>query len=397
MPTLSRFDTVLAGELYTPHLMEGPYTLQIANGQVSALQPGLLSTASAVLDARDALVVPGLVDLQVNGGLGWSFQAGDRAHFDEIARFHLERGTTTLLPTLITAPAENLRQSLATLAQFCRESHPYTLAGIHLEGPFLAPAKAGAHDRTALCLPDAKLLEELIHAAAGALKLVTLAPELPGALELIPRLIDAGVVVSAGHSTATYACLQAAVAAGLTLLTHLGNASDWPGRALNEFGFMGSEPGLVGAYLAIPQLAGSVIMDGFHFHPALLKPLAELKGPNHLVLVSDASTVTGLPPGEYQSGGLIANVHSQGFATSGRGGGWLAGSVITLLPAVQRAVQLAGLPLTQALTLACQTPARRLGLGARKGHLRPGADADLLILNHDLSLRHVVVAGQVVQ
>ncbi len=385
---------ILAGEWYAPARQPGPAAIHLAGGRISTIESGASQPPGAgVLDARDGLVVPGLVDLQVNGALGASFQASDRDRFVEVIDYHLRQGTTSLLPTLVTAPAEILLDSLAALSAFIKQPMPAGLPGIHLEGPFLSPEKRGAHDPAALRLPDLPLMERFLAASADCIKMVTLAPELPGALELVSRLSAAGLVVSAGHTAASFRQLQAAVSAGLSFATHLGNASDWPHREQNDHGFMGSEPGLVGSFMALPELSGSVIMDGFHFHPALLKPLVQLKGQSKVLLVSDASTVTGLPPGVHAGGGLVAEVHPAGFATSGRGGGWLAGSIITLLQAVQRAVGLAGLPLEQALHMASLGPAELLGLSGRKGSLHPGADADLLILNPDLSLRHVIAGG----
>ena len=385
--------SVLVSQAYLPQSSSVPQTIHLAEGRIASISPGWKDHGSQVLDARDGLVIPGLVDIQVNGGLGWSFQASDREHFAEILAYALAHGTTTLLPTLVTAPPEILIPSLSTLAEFTRTEQPVTLPGIHLEGPFLSPTKSGAHDPAALRMPDLELMQGLYDAAQGTLKIVTLAPELPGALALIRMLANHGVVVSAGHSTATYRQIQAAMSAGLTFMTHMGNASDWPQRAMDERGFLGSEPGFVGSFLAIPELGGSIIADGFHFHPALIRPLALLK-PYWLVLVSDASTVTGLPPGIYTSGGLGAEIHPEGFATSTLGGGWLAGSIISLLDAVRCAVQAGGLSIEQAVTLATRNPAYWIGLGGRKGAIRLGADADMLVLNQDLSLRHVIAAGK---
>ncbi|MBX3053464.1 MAG: N-acetylglucosamine-6-phosphate deacetylase [Caldilineaceae bacterium] len=400
-----------AGRLWSPDGFEESVQLTFAAGRVSAwdaLSPrppspdGVLGTDGVfggVLDAHDGIVIPGLVDVQVNGALGWSFQSQHRPHFDAIVAHHLAAGTTTFLPTLITADEDTLTQSLSVLAAYCAASQATpgtaTLPGIHLEGPFLSPEKAGAHDPAALRLPDRPLLERFLAAANGQIRIVTLAPELPGAPESIRRLAERGVLVSAGHSAATFAQMQAAADAGLTLITHAGNASDWPHRAPRPEGFWGSEPGLVGALLADQRLSGSVILDGFHFHPALVPPLAKLKAPHGLLLTSDASTVAGCPPGEYEGGGLLATVHPQGYATSGRDGRWLAGSTITLLDAVRRAVSLSGLSLHTAVGLASATPAHHLGLGQRKGHLGLGADADCLVLNEDLSLRAVIVGGRI--
>lgn len=395
---MSAVTHLLAGRLWSPAGFEEGVQLTFAAGQVSAwdaLSPHP-PVGDGVIDARDALVVPGLVDVQVNGALGWSFQSQHREHFDAIVAHHLTAGTTTFLPTLVTADEATLTESLSVLADYCAASTTATLPGIHLEGPFLSPEKAGAHDPAALRLPDGPLLERFLAAAKGQIRIVTLAPELPGSLELIRTLAGQGIPVSAGHSAATFAQMQAAADAGLTLITHAGNASDWPHRAPRPEGFWGSEPGLVGTLLADDRLSGSVILDGFHFHPALVAPLAKLKAPHGLLITSDAAPVAGCPPGEYNSGGLLATVHAGGYATSSRDQRWLAGSTITLLDAVRRGVTLAGLSLHTAIGLAAATPAYHLGLAERKGHLGLGADADCLVLNEDLSLRAVIVGGEVI-
>ncbi len=387
---------LLAGRLWSSAGFVESVQLSFSAGRVCAWDdlPPHPPGGDGIFDARDAIVIPGLVDLQVNGALGWSFQSQHRQHFDAVVAHHLAAGTTTFLPTLISADETTLTASLSVLADYCVSSPVATLPGIHLEGPFLSPEKAGAHDPAALRLPDGPLLTRLLSAARGQIRIVTLAPELPGSLELMRNLAGQGIVVSAGHSAATYAQMQAAADAGLSFVTHAGNASDWPHRAPRPEGFWGSEPGLVGSLLADDRLSGSVILDGFHFHPALVAPLARLKAPHGLLLTSDASTVAGCPPGEYSGGGLIATVYAAGYATSGRDGRWLAGSTITLLEAVRRGVTLAGLSLHSAVGLASATPAYHLGLSERKGHLGVGADADCLVLNGDLSLRAVIVGGQ---
>ncbi len=335
----------------------------------------------------------------MNGALGWSFQAEHREQADKILDYHLRHGTTTLLPTLVTAPQAVLLESLAALAELTSQETPMRpyLPGIHLEGPFLSPEKSGAHDQASLTMPNLPMAQHFERAGRGKIKIFTLAPELPGAEDVIRYLSSRGMIVSAGHSAANFDEMEKAAAAGLRMVTHAGNASDWPHRAMGDLGFLTSEPGVVGALMADDRLAGGVILDGFHFHPALLKPLLRLKGTDALLLVSDASTVAGCLPGDYHSGGLEVTVHPQGFATSGRGGGWLAGSTITLLQAVQRAVNLSKITLQQAVHMATLGPARRIGIEAAKGQIEVGADADLLVLNHDLSLRMVIIGGQVVE
>ena len=317
---------IWAGKIWTPDGWLNDHAIMVEKGRIAALQPIPPAHLSAdIIDARDGVVIPGLVDLQVNGALNYSFQVTDAAYFEDVLAYHLNAGTTTLLPTLVTASKETLIESLSWLAGVLDVSLPLTLPGIHLEGPFLAAAKSGAHDSHALRNPDVALTERFIEAAQGHIAIFTLAPELPGAKAVIHHLVDAGVVVAAGHSAARYQDMRRAVEAGLSFVTHAGNATDWPHRAMGSRGFMSSEPGVVGSLMIEPALGGSIIMDGFHFHPALLKPLLALKGAEKLALLSDASTVAGCPPGTYESGGLIVEVHAEGYATSGRGGGWLAG------------------------------------------------------------------------
>ncbi|MFQ5697718.1 MAG: N-acetylglucosamine-6-phosphate deacetylase [Myxococcota bacterium] len=333
----------------------------------------------------DSILAPGLVDLQVNGGAGAAFDDPEPEERRRAARFHLERGTTSLLATLVSAPLESLLEAAARI-ELCPP-----VVGLHLEGPFLSPEKAGAHSLAALVPPTRARVDALVECAGGVLRMLTLAPELPGALDAIARLREAGVVVAAGHSRATLERVRAGIERGLGFVTHLGNASDWPSRSLDpELGFRTSEPGLVGSFLVDRRLRGSVIADGVHLHPELIRALVELRGPASLALVSDATPAAGLPPGRYRLGAREVRLHPQGFATAGEG---LAGSTQLLIDGVRVATRQAGLPLATALEMATSTPAAVLGLSDRKGTLEPGSDADLLVLGADLEVRATYLAG----
>ena len=338
----------------------------------------------------DATLVPGLVDLQVNGGDGAAYDAVDSAERTRATQFHVRSGTTSLLATLVTSSVDRLEASLARLAPEVDSSGP--VIGVHLEGPFLAEAKAGAHERRFLCDPEPEQLERLIAAAQGTLRLVTLAPERPGALAAIRRFAQAGAVVAAGHSLATTAELRRAIEHGLSFMTHIGNASDWPSRPFDaEAGYRRSEPGMVGTFLFERRLRGSVILDGLHLHPELARALIELRGPESVALVSDAIPAAGLPPGRYTHGTLDTTIHAEGYATAGQG---LAGSVTPLVHALRTAVQEAGVALPVALRMATSTPAQVIGVEGCKGRLQTGHDADLLLLGPDLSVRAVYRAGE---
>jgi N-acetylglucosamine-6-phosphate deacetylase len=339
---------------------------------------------------RDATLLPGLVDLQVNGADGAAYDAAASEERARATAYHVARGTTSLLATLVSAPLPRLQAALERAAPDVDPAGP--VVGLHLEGPFLAAAKSGAHTLDALVDPTPAAVDGLIARAAGALRMVTLAPELPGALDAVARFARAGAVVAAGHSQASTEELRAAVSQGLDFVTHVGNASDWPSRPYDDSqGFRRSEPGLVGTFLFEPRLRGSLILDGFHLHPELARAIVELRGADSVVLVSDATPAAGLPAGRYQMGGLDAEIHAEGYATAGEG---LAGSVITLLDAVRIAVERAGIALATAVRMASATPAHVIGVDGRKGALAPGRDADLLVVGSEWDVRAVYRLGE---
>ncbi|HXZ86233.1 MAG TPA: amidohydrolase family protein [Myxococcota bacterium] len=362
--------------------------VRCAGGRIESVEPGV-EPRPGDLRHEDATLAPGLLDLQVNGGAGAAYDDPDAGARRRATEFHLRAGTTGLLATLVSAPLDRLQAALARLSGDVAPGGP--LLGIHLEGPFLVEAKRGAHAAEPLCDPTPERVGPLLDAAARALRMVTLAPERAGALAAVERFARAGAVVAAGHSRATLAEVRAAIERGLSFVTHLGNASDWPARVLDPaLGRRVSEPNLVGAFLVERRLRGSVILDGHHLHPELARALVELRGPDAIALVSDATPAAGLPPGRYRIGGLDAEIHAGGLATTGQG---LAGSAVTLLDTVRVAVRSAGLSLATALQMASTVPAAVLGLGARKGCIAAGADADLLALGPDLALRAVYRAG----
>jgi N-acetylglucosamine-6-phosphate deacetylase len=380
--------TIWVPRAITPDRVLERVRLRLHRGQIAEIHRDV---EPAPGDERiyGATLLPGLVDLQVNGGDGASYAAVDASERARATQYHVSRGTTTLLATLVTAELVELAAALERLADDVAESGP--VVGVHLEGPFLAQAKSGAHAADRLCDPTAEAVELLLEKAGGTLRMLTLAPELDGALAAVERLVRAGVVVAAGHSLATLVELRRAIDAGLSFVTHLGNASDWPSRPYDpEVGFRRSEPGVIGTFLLEERLMGSLILDGFHLHPELARALVRLRGPDHLALVSDATAAAGRPPGRYRVEGLDVEVREGGYAVAGQG---LAGSVITLLDAVRVAVESAGVPLQDAVAMATATPARLLGIECRKGALIPGADADLLLVDADWRVRRVYLGG----
>lgn len=319
-------------------------------------------TADEVLDVTGCVVAPGLVDLHVHAAGGAAGQ-GPAADLDSMARALVRGGVTSFLATTVSAP-------LAELRRLVRTPPPASGArclGVHLEGPWLSPDAAGAQPREHLLAVDVDAALDLV--AAGPVRVVTLAPELPAALDLVRELVAGGVRVSLGHSTATYLQAVAAVSAGATGITHCFNAMSQ---------LTSREPGLVGAALTEPGLVVEVIADGVHVHPASVGALHAARGATGVALVSDGVDGCAGPDVLRRDADVLRLAD-----------GTLAGSALSLADAVRHVVSW-GIPLEDALAMASTTPAGTLGLDVA---LRPGNRADIVVLDPDLRVRHVLVAG----
>ncbi len=344
---------------------------------VSAARPGVRST-----DLGRRWLVPGLLDLHVHGGGGAQCNTADPDEIARVARFHARYGTTGLLATTVAAAPDTLEVFLAAICRAAERDEGARVLGAHLEGPFLSPRRPGAMDPSTFLEPDTGTVERLLSARAGAVRMMTLAPELPGALELVHTLVDAGVVASIGHSDATYDQTRAAVCSGARAATHVLNAMP----QLHH-----REPGVLGAVLDLPQVSCELICDGIHVDPAALRLVHRVKGPAGVRLGTDAIQATGMPDGEYRLGVTPVRV-SEGRATLVHGDS-IAGSTLTMDRAVGNAVRFLGIGVEDAVALASANPARLLGLDDRKGAIAPGMDADLTVLNDDLQACGTIVAG----
>jgi N-acetylglucosamine-6-phosphate deacetylase len=330
-------------------------------------------------DFPNSVVVPGFIDMHVHGGGGSSYT--EAPGIAGAAGFHLRHGTTTTLASLVTfAPAE-LITGVRALAEQTRQG---TIAGIHLEGPWLSPARCGAHDPMRMRDPDPTEIDAVLAAGGGAIRMVTLAPELPGSQWAIRRFVDAGVVVAVGHTDATYEQTKQAVALGATVGTHLFNAMP----PLHH-----REPGPALALLEDPRLTIELIADGVHVHPAVARAVIEAAGPDRVALVTDAIAAAGCDDGAFRLGAVRIDVVS-GVARV-RGTSTIAGSTATMDQLFGTVVGLGSdsdASLAAAVRMASATPARALGFD-RVGNLRPGYDANLVVLDRDLQVRAVMVHG----
>ena len=323
---------------------------------------------------RLGLVAPGFVDVHVHGGGGASFDGGDPEAVATVVRTHLAHGTTSMVASLVTDSMDGLVASCTSLASL---AHHGVVAGIHLEGPWLSPARAGAHEPSLFGDPTASAVSRLVEAAGGHLRMVTLAPERPGALPAIAQLVAAGVVAAVGHTDATYDETRAALEAGATAGTHLFNAMP----PLHH-----REPGPVAALLESSAYL-ELVADGVHIHPSVLA-LAWRSG--RTALVTDAMAATGAADGAYTLGSLSVLVRNGEARLASTG--VIAASTATLASSLRFATSMAGVPLPDALAAVTSTPAAMLGLEG-VGVLAPGSYADLVELSDDLEVNRVMRRG----
>lgn len=330
----------------------------------------------------DALVVPGFVEMHVHGGGGASYTDGNDADILRAAAFHQRHGTATTLASLITMPPGDLLAAVSALAAATRAG---TIAGIHLEGPWLSPARCGAHDPAQLRDPSAAEIDALLTAGGGAIRMVTLAPERPGSHAAITRFVEAGAVVAVGHTDADYGETRRAIDLGATVGTHLFNAM----RPLHH-----REPGPVLALLEDPRVTAELIADGVHVHPAVVGAVIEAAGADRVALVTDATAAAGLGDGEFRLGAMQIDVVDQ--VAHVRGASTIAGGTATMDQLFRNVVGRLGrsdAALAAAVQMTSATPARALGLD-RVGSLRAGFDANLVVLDHHLAVTGVMASGE---
>lgn len=349
--------------------------LYVSDGHISRHIDG----AAGRIDAADLIATPGFIDIQINGAWGIDF-ATEPNRIWEVGRRLPEHGVTTFLPTIVSAPPEIITEALDTLSQRPKGYIGAEPLGLHLEGPYLAASRHGAHDPNLLLAPDDELTEAMTREAG--VRMVTIAPELPGSATRIRRLVAAGVTVAAGHSDADSAAVDEAVAAGLTGVTHLFNA-------------MGPidhrRPGLAVEALSNGALTCSLIADGAHVHPRVVRLAWKSIGKGRLVLVTDAVAACAAPAGRYRLG--TRDVVSDGEVVTLEDG-TLAGSLLTMPAAIKNFVSYTDCTLVDAFACATSTPARLLGLTDR-GTTAPGTRADLVLLDNALQPAITLCAGQI--
>lgn len=370
---------------------------EVRGGVISALSPELEAGAGdRVVDMGGDIVAPGFIDMHVHGGGGADFMDGTAEAFRTACRLHAAHGTTTLFPTTLAASEEDMDAFFAALeeTEAARESAGSEagarIGGVHVEGPWFAPEQAGAQDPRYLGLPSAGGCEKLL-AKSDRIAIVTMAPELEGALESAPMLAAQGVMPAMGHSAATLDQVKDAIDRGFRHMVHFYSAMSSVRRAKGY-----RIPGMVEAGYLFDQVTVEAIADGCHLPLSLLRLIYKIKGRNRMILVTDAMRGAGMPEGRSVLGSLKNGQEvlvEDGVAMLPDRSGF-AGSVCTMDRAVRTAVK-AGIPLEDALTMASATPSKVLGTEGRRGSIMVGMDADLVRLDKDLQVSMTVAAGRI--
>ena len=373
-------------------LLDHPMVV-IEDGRIASIAPRTgseIPAQSRVLDYPGATLAPAFLDVHIHGAADHDVMEATAEALNAIGRFLASHGTGSYLATTVTASLDATLRALSELAKLLSQPPGATEAqarpiGIHLEGPFLSHLKRGVQPPEYLLAPDIDLFDRLFEAAEGHIRLMTLAPELPGAVELAAHATSRGVRVSVGHSNATAAETRAAIAAGAVSATHIFNAM----RPLDH-----REPGILGVVLTTDSLFAELICDGIHTAPELVKLWWRAKGPERAILVTDAISATGMPDGEYQLGGFADGFSVQVANGKATAGGVLAGSVLTLDRALTNFIEFTGAPLDHALRLVTANPAAMTGLGAQAGELAVGQPANLVAVDSAGRLLASIQNGQ---
>ena len=341
-----------------------------------------------VLDAGGGLIAAGFIDLHLHGALGRDLMNSGPEEFSRVTAYLPQTGVTAAVPAILTAPFPEMLAALERARAALAQGLPGAqILGVHVEGPYLSVEQKGAHRADAIHIPEPEECAALL-AYADVIAIVTLAPELPGALGLIRALSQRGILVSAGHTMAIDRELAAAVDAGLRHVTHLfGNMGGLRRENLTRVA------GTIETALYDDRLTTEIIGDGYHISPTLMKLAYKAKGPERLAIVTDASPLMGMPPGRYQVWGIDAIVEGETSYLPDRSA--FAGSVVPLHRCLRTVVQRTGISLAEGLRMVSATPAAILGIGARKGALAPGKDADIVILDAALNITQTIIGGKV--
>jgi N-acetylglucosamine-6-phosphate deacetylase len=382
---------VTARRLYTPVEEIANPLLVIEDGlitEISSRASHLSPSNATFVDFGDAALAPGFLDIHLHGGAGLDVMRASATELPRLGRFLIAHGVTGYFATTVAAPLDATCAALDRLADAIEEKTNVNGAllearplGIHLEGPFLSHKRRGVHPPEYLVEPTLPIFERLWQAARGHVRMITIAPEIPGAMEVIAEAARRKICVSIGHSDAELPVARAAVQAGARHATHTFNAM----RPLDH-----RSPGIIGEVLSDDTMTADIIVDGIHVSPEVVKVFLQAKGPERAVLITDAISATGMPDGRYQLGPIQVDV-KDGKATAGDS---LAGSVLTMDRAVRNVTRFSNWSLAQAVRAATLNPAQAVGLSEKNGRLAVGAEANFVVLSSAGEVVKTIVGGR---
>ncbi|KOP69162.1 N-acetylglucosamine-6-phosphate deacetylase [Bacillus sp. FJAT-18019] len=359
-------------------------SILIENGRITAIYQDTPTFPKGIkiVDGGGKLLIPGMVDVHIHGANGYDMMDGTTRSIQEVSKACAATGCTSFLATSVTSELEALLLMIDNVKQVMGDEEGALIAGIHAEGPYLNLKRKGMQNEAFLRHPDRAEMEVILERAGSALRMVTIAPELPGGMEMVSFLHGEGIVVAVAHSDATYEEAKEAFRLGASHITHCFNGM----RPIHH-----RDPGVVVAAFEEPKVSLQAIVDNVHLHPAIVRMMFRMKGPEGIVLITDALQAMGLGDGEYEFGGHQVKVQD-GIAKLHDG--TLASSTVTMNEALRNTVEL-GIPLLDAVRMASTTPAGVLGL-ASKGRIAPGMDADVVLLDHDFQVEWTMIGGSVV-
>ncbi len=357
-------------------------TVYVRDGRIAALEEheDFRSECREEIDGGGNLLIPGMIDLHIHGANGRDMMDGSTESVEEVSRMCARTGCTSFLATSVTSSMDDLLAMIGSVRRVVGKEPGARIAGLHLEGPYLHPKRKGMQNEAYLRHPDIGEMNAILEQAGGMVRMVTLAPELPGGLEMVRFLTERGIIAAVAHSDATYEQAKEAFSLGASHVTHCFNAM----RPIHH-----RDPGLVTAAFEEEHVSLQAIVDHVHLHPAIVRLMHRIKGADGIVLITDALQAMGLGDGKYMFGGHEVTV-TDGVARLGDG--TLASSTVTMNEALRKTV-MSGIPLWDAVMMASRTPANVLGM-PRKGRIRPGADADLVLLDADFQVVWTMIGGR---
>ncbi|MFD0712225.1 N-acetylglucosamine-6-phosphate deacetylase [Paenibacillus sp. GCM10027626] len=369
------------------HKIVSDATVMIEDGRIVEIvledeRTACSTPGSVKIDGQGALLIPGMIDVHIHGANGFDMMDGTVRSIEEVSLACMQSGCTSFLATSVSSTIEQLIDMVENVKKVSGSEPGAKIAGIHMEGPYLHPKRKGMQNELFLRHPDMEEMEKILQRAGNLMKMVTLAPELPGAAEMISSLVGKGIIVAIAHSDATYEEAKEAFALGASHITHCFNGM----RPIHH-----RDPGLVVAAFEEEKVSLQAIVDGIHLHPAIVRLMYRVKGSERMVLITDALQAMGLGDGAYVFGGHQLEV-VDGVARLQDG--TLASSTVTMNQALKNTVQL-GIPLHEAVAMATRSPADLLGL-SHKGRIERGADADLVLLDDQYNVVWTMIEGEII-